>query len=139
MALGSRTKSGVSRYYIAQLLRDRVGITLDPDHEAAYERAFMPHGFTPRQFLKIFQAAEGRLEERRCGSFVSRAGQPKRRIHYLMDGEAQLIDHKMDKVVNILPGKGSWLGEFFDPTQPQDYWEEPHTHHATWEKQRSAL
>lgn len=24
----------IARYYITQLLRDRVGITLDPDHEA---------------------------------------------------------------------------------------------------------
>ena len=28
-----------------------------------------------------------------------------------------------DKVVNILPGKGSWLGEFFDPAEPEDYWD----------------
>ena len=37
-----------------------------------------------------------------------------------------------DKVVNILPGKGSWLGEFFDPAEPDDYWETPRSHRATW-------
>jgi hypothetical protein len=35
-------------------------------------------------------------------------------------------------VVNILPGKGSWLGEFFDPAEPDDYWETPRSHRATW-------
>ena len=35
-------------------------------------------------------------------------------------------------MVNILPGKGSWLGEFFDPAEPEDYWEKPHVHHVTW-------
>ena len=39
---------------------------------------------------------------------------------------------RKDKVVNILPGKGSWLGEFFDPAEPEDYWETPHVHHVTW-------
>ncbi len=41
---------------------------------------------------------------------------------------------RKDKVVNILPGKGSWLGEFFDPAEPEDYWEKPHVHHVTWRK-----
>ena len=35
-----------------------------------------------------------------------------------------------EKVVNILPGKGSWLGEFFDPNEPEDYWEEERKHQA---------
>lgn len=42
-------------------------------------------------------------------------------------------DSAQDKVVNILPGKGSWLGEFFDPAEPEDYWETPHVHRATWQ------
>ena len=116
----------IARYYITQLLRDRVGITLDPDHEAqecqllldyplffqdlsvfstieysnpsqsytmfmfhwmfhlnvtpkwfeqaAYEMAFMPHGFTPRQFLKVVDAASGRIEEAVCGTYLCRQG-----------------------------------------------------------------
>lgn len=118
-------------YYITQLLRDRVGITLDPDHEAAYEMAFMPHGFTPRQFLKVVDAASGRIEEAVCGTYLCRQGEQKKWVHYLMEGEAMLID-KEDKVVNILPGKGSWLGEFFDPAEPEDYWETPHVHHVSF-------
>ena len=165
----------IGRYYITQLLRDRVGITLDPDHEAqecqplldyplffqdlsvfstieysnpsqsyimfmfhwmfhlnvtphfqfeqaAYEMAFMPHGFTPRQFLKVVDAASGRIEEAVCGTYLCRqggmlpgmfqeilphtthiffvdlrlpgfeTGEQKKWVHYLMEGEAMLID-----------------------------------------------
>lgn len=119
-------------YYITQLLRDRVGITLDPDHEAAYEMAFMPHGFTPRQFLKVFEACSGRIEEAFCGTYICRQGETKKWVHYLMEGEAMLIDNAEDKVVNILPGKGSWLGEFFDPAEPDDYWETPRSHRVSF-------
>lgn len=31
----------IARYYITQLLRDRVGITLDPDHEAQACQVFL--------------------------------------------------------------------------------------------------
>ncbi|CAK9000082.1 unnamed protein product [Durusdinium trenchii] len=119
-------------YYIAQLLRDRVGITLDADHEAAYEMAFMGHGFTPRQFLKLFEAAHGRIEEARCGTFICRKGEPKKWVHYLLDGKVMLIDGSEDKVVNIVPGKGSWLGEFFDPAEPEDHWATPHFHQVSF-------
>ena len=34
----------------------------------------MPHGFTPRQFLKILQAASGRIEEASCGAYICRQG-----------------------------------------------------------------
>ena len=42
--------------------------------EAAYEMAFMPHGFTPRQFLKVFEACSGRIEEAFCGTYICRQG-----------------------------------------------------------------
>ncbi|CAE7558756.1 unnamed protein product [Symbiodinium natans] len=119
-------------YYITHLLRDRVGITMDPDHEAVYERAFMPHGFTPRQFLKILQAASGRIEEASCGAYICRQGEAKKWIHYLLEGEAMLIDKSEDKVVNILPGKGGWLGEFFDPAAPEDHWDAPRAHQVSF-------
>lgn len=42
--------------------------------QAAYEMAFMPHGFTPRQFLKVVDAASGRIEEAVCGTYLCRQG-----------------------------------------------------------------
>eukprot|EP00913_Durusdinium_trenchii_P032317 g30258.t1 len=43
-----------------------------------------------------------------------------------------LIDGSEDKVVNIVPGKGSWLGEFFDPAEPEDHWATPHFHQVSF-------
>ena len=80
----------------------------------------MPHGFTPRQFLKVVDAAAGRIEEATCGTYLCRqggmlqgmfqrilpsdsffvtsqfpgfeTGEQKKWVHYLMEGEAMLID-----------------------------------------------
>ncbi|CAJ1357701.1 unnamed protein product [Effrenium voratum] len=115
-------------YYIVQLLRERAGITLDPDHEAAYEMAFMPFGFTPRQFLDLCQVADAQIQDLSCGGYFARKGEPMDKINYLMEGEVMLISHTEDKMANISAGQGSWLGEFFDPAMAKDYWEKPRNH-----------
>eukprot|EP00435_Cladocopium_sp_Y103_P045019 s892_g12.t2 len=96
---------------------------------AAYEMAFMPHGFTPRQFLKVFEACSGRIEEATCGTYICRQGRSRTPMS---DEFFYLIAGVQDKVVNILPGKGSWLGEFFDPAEPDDYWETPRSHRVSF-------
>ena len=32
----------------------------------------------------------------------------------------------------VRPGKGGWLGEFYDPNQDDEYWERPHPALVSW-------
>eukprot|EP00931_Biecheleriopsis_adriatica_P066069 TRINITY_DN40489_c0_g1_i1.p1 TRINITY_DN40489_c0_g1~~TRINITY_DN40489_c0_g1_i1.p1 ORF type:complete len:166 (-),score=22.00 TRINITY_DN40489_c0_g1_i1:51-548(-) len=44
-------------------------------------------------------------------------------VHYLYEGEGDMVSATGDKMWSILPGKGGWLGEFFDPNSKPDCWE----------------
>ncbi|GAB5369741.1 hypothetical protein AAMO2058_001431700 [Amorphochlora amoebiformis] len=113
-------------YQISILARERRKITLLPDQEEVYEKAFMPFGFTPRQFLDIIETTGSR-----CGVFIEgediqSRGNPMDELHYVLKGNVAIINRHGDEISRVSPGKGAWLGEFYAPTLPKDYWEKAH-------------
>lgn len=114
-------------YYIVELLRERQKIVLSEEDETAYELAFMKFGFTPRNFLDIMEGAHAKWRTSGKGEFVHKRGEPMDDISYLVEGQVQLVSSTGDPMFRTDPGKGGWLGEFFDPNMDiQDYWSRAH-------------
>ena len=120
---------------IARILRDNSEVTLSEREHTLYEQAFLPHGFTPRQFLRIME----------CGSFVTltpgdacaKQGEPVKALHCITscsqnatvemqqestapDGDQKLrrldsTDGVLSRVQPANLGGGLWVGEVWDP------------------------
>jgi len=106
-------------YHIQVLLREKRSIVLDEREQEAYEKAFMLHGFTPQQFLDIFEKCVPR-----CGSiwhrydegqYIAVPGDRHMNVHHLLEGEVVIISQSGDRFKTVVPGKGAWLGELYDP------------------------
>lgn len=119
-------------YMIAMLLRERQHLSLSKDAEEVYEKAFLPYGFTHRQFLDILEDLQPRWCDWRSGCFVVRRGSDMDDLHYLVEGEVDTISCTDDSIHKIRSGKGGWLGEFFDPNMKEGYWEQPHKWPVSW-------
>lgn len=117
---------GCHIYQLSVLLRERAHISLGEDEEKAYNMAFLPFGITPRTFLDILEKASARWCHLDEGQFASKRGDLMDDVHYLVEGEVEVLSATDDKFLRLLPGKGGWLGEFFDPNQKDDYWEVEH-------------
>jgi len=102
-------------YRILGLLRERRHLTLHEAQEEAYGLVFKEHGFTRRQFLDVLEAASGRWHTFAEGEYVHRKGDERPRIHCILDGEVTMISVTNDAMAKYHPGKGGWLGEFYDP------------------------
>jgi len=120
----------VNLYNIAVLMRERQQITMTSDQEKIYELAFMGFGFTPRLFLDILEKTDARWITVEKGKMVHSMGDSMDEITYLQEGEVRLISNTGDEMMELVkPGRGAWLGEFFDPSMDPDvYWSKPHTH-----------
>eukprot|EP00930_Biecheleria_cincta_P075342 TRINITY_DN62508_c0_g1_i1.p1 TRINITY_DN62508_c0_g1~~TRINITY_DN62508_c0_g1_i1.p1 ORF type:complete len:344 (+),score=41.85 TRINITY_DN62508_c0_g1_i1:89-1120(+) len=110
-------------YNIYLLLKEKQKMTLSTDQEHVYESAFMRFGFTPRQFLDLLEQAYGQWNSFSENALISKQGDPLREVHYLMEGECVLISTTGDDMFKIQPGKGGWIGEFFDPNSKPEVWE----------------
>ena len=126
---------GCHTYQISILLREQQEVRLSDDEEAAYQRAFVRFGFTPRQFLDILEAAQppppaegGAFATHGHGATIHARGSPMDTISFVLEGEVEMVSTTDDGMSTVHPGKGGWLGEFYDPNIPSDYWEKPHTH-----------
>jgi len=123
-------------YYMAELLRERQQVVLTPDKEKVYEMAFLRFGFTPRQFCDILEKAQARWYRFSEGEFVNKRGDTLRDINFLVEGEVHMISATGDYVKRFSPGKGAWLGEFFDPNMTEQqrarFLLEEQTHCMSW-------
>jgi len=123
---------GCHGYQLQELFRERESITLSEAEQDAYEKAFLPHGFTPRQFLDIMKQAEVKWTTYHKGEFIAKRGTPMSRLHFLLSGEVEMVSKSEDGMDTLRPGKGGWLGEFYDPSQAEDYWDQEHNHPVSY-------
>ena len=119
-------------WQIASLLRERASINLNTDEELAYVKAFVSSGFTPRQFLDILQCTSGAWCNFTKGAYVQKHGEEMQQLHCALEGEFELISPTGHVIRTVQPGKGGWLGEFYDPNQEKGYWERPHPALVSW-------
>lgn len=112
-------------YMIVMLLREREQLKLSSEEELVYEKAFLPYGFTPRQFRSLLESSQPRWCSWGAGDYVRRKGDDMAEVHYLVEGEAEVLSSTDDLLHKIKPGKGGWLGEFFDPNAAIDHWDAP--------------
>ena len=126
---------------ICAIPRDNSEVTLSEREHTLYEQAFLPHGFTPRQFLRIME----------CGSFVTltpgdacaKQGEPVKALHCITscsqnatvemqqestapDGDQKLrrldsTDGVLSRVQPANLGGGLWVGEVWDPGKPEHW------------------
>ena len=115
-------------YYIQKLLREREDLTMCPEQEKVYCSTFMRYGFTPRHFLDLLEQARPRWRDFKAGEYIQRRGDPMREVHYVVEGEVDILSSTDDLHTKIRPGKGGWLGEFFDPNAPANHWDEDQSH-----------
>ena len=111
-------------YQIFVLYKEKQTTALSEEQEKAYELAFLPYGFTPRQYLDVLEQANGRWCTFRKGDVIQAKGEEMAHLHVVLDGVAEFTDAHSTKERS--PGKGGWLGELFDPSRRQDYWNQPH-------------
>jgi hypothetical protein len=123
---------GCHMWQIAALLRERQAITLSTDQDTAYHNFFCKYGFTAQQFLDVFAATGGKFETFAKGAWVQQRGEEMDYLHCVIEGDVQLIDRNGTHVRTVRPGKGGWLGEFYDPNQDADYWLRPHPAIVSW-------
>lgn len=116
-------------YMIATLLRERQELSLTHDEEEIYSRSFSRYGFTRQQFMDVLQVATPRWCNFSRGEFIYRRGGDFDELPYLVEGEVEIISATGDPMKRVRPGKGSWLGEFFSPNLPADYWDKSQSHH----------
>ena len=123
---------GCHAWQIAALLRERKTITLSAEQDVAYHAFFSKYGFTAQQFLDIFAATSGRFETFSQGAWVQQRGEEMHHLHCVVEGDVHLIDPKGNHLRTVRPGKGGWLGEFYDPNQDDDYWTRAHPAIVSW-------
>ena len=138
-------------YQICVLKKEKEQTSLTDEQEHAYELAFLPHGFTPRQFLDMLTTANGRFSTHGKGDFVQKRGEEMELLHILLEGQVEICNAQGD-TLHVAAGSrasgggpaevernhaggasapkttsnGGWLGEFFDPIRADDYWEQKH-------------
>lgn len=116
---------GSHLFNIYLILKEKQKIMLSDDQEKVYEEAFMRFGFTPRQFIDILTEAGAQWCNFSQYSFIFQRGEPMKQVHYMMEGEGVMISMTNDEMGKCRPGKGGWIGEFFDPNaSPESYTEE---------------
>eukprot|EP00494_Astrolonche_serrata_P003178 UN03184 len=47
-------------------------------------------------------------------------------VYYLMEGQAEMTGRLGGRINMIYPGRGGWIGEFFDPNRKPEYYEKEH-------------
>lgn len=126
---------GCHAFQISVLLREQQEVRLTALEEQAYERAFVRFGFTQRQFLDILEVAQpaagsshDTFADYSYGDIVHARGSPMEVISFVLQGEVEMVSTTDDGMSTVRPGKGGWLGEFYDPNIASDYWEKPHAH-----------
>ena len=89
---------GCHTYQISILLREQQEVRLSDDEEAAYQRAFVRFGFTPRQFLDILEAAQppppaegGAFATHGHGATIHARGSPMDTISFVLEGEVEMV------------------------------------------------
>lgn len=102
-------------FYMIQLLRERQHIVLTEDQEEIYERAFMRFGFTPRQFCDLLEKSHVRWCTFSKDVWLFKRTDPWHETHFLIEGEATVYTATGDVLRTATPGRGGWLGEFYDP------------------------
>merc|ERR1719492_70866 len=119
-------------FQISILWRERRHISLSEDEELAYESAFLRYGFTPRQFIDVINSCQVRFKSFSTDATIHRKGDDMETIDCLLEGEVQIISTTGDPMGKTKPGKGGWLGEFFDPNMDPTYWDKPHNYRISY-------
>mmetsp|Transcript_83270 Transcript_83270/g.269525 ORF Transcript_83270/g.269525 Transcript_83270/m.269525 type:complete len:327 (-) Transcript_83270:12-992(-) len=99
---------------IVRLLRERQPVELSTEDAELFDKAFKAWGFSPRQFLRLLEAAPPSEVVKDKDEYLVRQGDDIEKIHYLMEGRLAV---ELDGVVlnEIRPGPGGWAGEFWGP------------------------
>eukprot|EP00656_Telonema_subtile_P055990 TRINITY_DN8844_c0_g1_i2.p1 TRINITY_DN8844_c0_g1~~TRINITY_DN8844_c0_g1_i2.p1 ORF type:complete len:351 (+),score=44.65 TRINITY_DN8844_c0_g1_i2:236-1288(+) len=106
---------------IALLLRESVEVTLGPEEHNFYEHAFLPYGFTPREFQRLLEEADCRWMDMPKGTMLCEQGGDVTHIWFLLSGKVSIM--KDETVVNTIKphstvdarvGRTGWIGHFAD-------------------------
>ncbi|KAK3286533.1 hypothetical protein CYMTET_5911 [Cymbomonas tetramitiformis] len=94
-----------------RLVNEKQEVKLSSQECELYEQAFFSFGFTPRDFKSLGKPMWKEFDE---GEVVHFQDADIETLYYLLDGEVDIL---RDGIVKnkIRPGKGGWLGEFWDP------------------------
>eukprot|EP00466_Bigelowiella_natans_P006452 jgi/Bigna1/135160/aug1.28_g9868 len=105
----------VHGYQILKLLQERRVVQLTQKEEDLYNKAFMQFKFTPRLFLDVLNKSDARWRSFPEGGVIQARGEPMPAVHYLLSGNVSVFNGTNGHVVDLEPGSGAWLGEFYDP------------------------
>eukprot|EP01125_Pyxidicula_operculata_P020177 TRINITY_DN7408_c0_g1_i2.p1 TRINITY_DN7408_c0_g1~~TRINITY_DN7408_c0_g1_i2.p1 ORF type:complete len:276 (-),score=21.88 TRINITY_DN7408_c0_g1_i2:253-1080(-) len=113
---------------IIYLLRQPTKIDLSPQEMELYEQAFMSHGFTPYQFANLIKDPQIHWQTIEEGTYLTREGDPKKEIWFLLKGKVNLYRHQ--KLIRVIypaattSGNLAWIGDFGSPNanHPEENW-----------------
>eukprot|EP00808_Paulinella_micropora_P017232 g77730.t1 len=95
-----------------------------------YEAAFLPYSFTPRDFKTLIDECDASWWQVPKGHVFCRKGEEMPHIWYLVKGKAD-VQVNDDRTIAFVPGRGAWLGEFWDPNFTGDSRTRQHAWRAT--------
>jgi hypothetical protein len=90
---------------IVRLLLSKTSVTFTEEEHYLYEHAFMPFGFTPKQYSALIKHAPPVRHEFKPGELVVTEGMPVTAIDYVVAGSLG-IEHNGQKVNTIKPKFG---------------------------------
>lgn len=99
---------------IARLILAKSVVSMNEDENRLYEEAFLPFGFSPKQYMGMLEAATPWTETKNKGENVFKRGTTMENLSYLLDGAVAIRSVSGETLHVVTPGKGGWVGEFFD-------------------------
>ena len=71
---------------IARILADQSDVTMSEREHDLYEQSFLPHGFSPRQFLEVIREADASWIDVAPGETLAEQGAPIEHLHLVIGG-----------------------------------------------------
>jgi len=110
---------------IAKTLREKRPIEMSERESEAYERAFLPHGWTPRLFLALLAGSNGEFVQVDAnGPALAQQGEPRRFLHLITSGPgACVVLHREEGAEEAIISRikaadlardGLWVGDCVD-------------------------
>jgi len=79
---------------IARILREKSDVSMSEREHELYERCFLPHGFTPRQYLALLRESNAAWVTFAPGDTIARQGEEVRALHLVTGGTGSAVVHE---------------------------------------------